>query len=161
MAWGITREGHRVLLHLMLGNKESYENWRDLLRDMVRRGLDVLLVITSDGVPGLIRAIEHMGSRSLRERCLVHKIRNIVAKLPSEAVPEVKAHLEAVFRHARPRPTVPYYPQLSDILQRHLNAALAGQKPSAQALAEAQAEITPLVQRYTPGTNAPTDHRDH
>jgi putative transposase len=97
VAWGITREGHRVLLHLMLGNKESYENWRDLLRDMVRRGLRVPLTITSDGAPGLIRAIGEMWSRSLRQRCLVHKTRNIVAKLPSEAIPEVKAHLRSVF----------------------------------------------------------------
>jgi putative transposase len=97
VAWGITREGYRVLLHLMLGNKESYENWRDLLRDMVKRGLKVPLVITSDGAPGLIRAIEEMWPRSLRQRCLVHKIRNIVAKLPSEAISEVKAHLRSVF----------------------------------------------------------------
>lgn len=97
VAWGITREGYRVLLHLMLGNKESYENWRDLLRDMVRRGLRVPLMITSDGAPGLIRAIEEMWPKSLRQRCLVHKVRNILAKLPSEAVPEVRAHLRSVF----------------------------------------------------------------
>jgi transposase-like protein len=97
VAWGITREGHRVLLHLMLGNKESYENWRDLLRDMVRRGLKVPLTITSDGAPGLIRAIGEMWPKSLRQRCLVHKIRNIVTKLPSEAIPEVKVHLRSVF----------------------------------------------------------------
>jgi transposase-like protein len=98
VAWGITREGYRVLLHLTLGNKESYENWRDLLRDMVKRGLKIPVVVTSDGAPGLIRAIGEMWPRSLRQRCLVHKIRNIVNKLPSEAIPEVKAHLEAVFR---------------------------------------------------------------
>jgi len=97
VAWGITRQGHRVLLHLMLGNKESYENWRDLLRDMVRRGLGVPLTITSDGAPGLIRAISEMWPKSLRQRCLVHKVRNIVAKLPLDAVPEVKAHLRSVF----------------------------------------------------------------
>jgi transposase-like protein len=45
----------------------------------------------------LIRAIEEMWPRSLRQRCLVHKIRNIIAKLPSEAIPEVKAHLRSVF----------------------------------------------------------------
>jgi putative transposase len=98
VAWGITREGYRVLLHLMLGNKESYENWRDLLRDMVKGGLKIPLVITSDGAPGLIRAIEEMWPRSSRQRCLVHKMRNIIAKLPSEAAPEVKAHIETVFR---------------------------------------------------------------
>ena len=97
-AWGITRDGHRVLLHLMLGNKESYEHWRDLLRDMVKRGLKPPVTITSDGAPGLISAIEQVWSKSLRQRCLVHKMRNIVAKLPSEAVPEVKSHLDAVYR---------------------------------------------------------------
>jgi len=97
-AWGITRDGHRVLLHLMLGNKESYEHWRDLLRDMVKRGLKPPVTITSDGAPGLISAVEQVWSKSLRQRCLVHKMRNIVAKLPSEAVPEVKSHIDAVYR---------------------------------------------------------------
>jgi len=98
VAWGITAEGRKVLLHLTLGNKESHESWLALLRDMVKRGLNIPLMITSDGAPGLIRAIEEVWPRSLRQRCLVHKMRNIVAKLPSEVVPEVKAHLEAVFR---------------------------------------------------------------
>lgn len=97
VAWGITREGYRVLLHVTLGNKESYENWTDLLRDMVRRGLRVPLMITSDGAPGLIRAIEQMWPKSLRQRCLVHKLRNILAKLPSEAIPEARIHLRSVF----------------------------------------------------------------
>jgi len=97
-AWGITRDGHRVLLHLMLGNKESYEDWRDMLRDMVKRGLKPPVTITSDGAPGLIAAIEQVWPKSLRQRCLVHKMRNIVAKLPSEAVPEVKSHIDAVYR---------------------------------------------------------------
>ena len=97
VAWGITREGYRVLLHLTLGNKESYENWRDLLRDMVKRGLKVPLTITSDGAPGLIRAIQQMWPKSLRQRCLVHRMRNLLAKLPAEAIPEVRAHLRSVF----------------------------------------------------------------
>jgi putative transposase len=97
-AWGITRDGHRVLLHLMLGNRESYEDWREMLRDMVKRGLKPPVTITSDGAPGLIGAVEQVWPKSLRQRCLVHRMRNIVAKLPSEAVPEVKAHLDAVYR---------------------------------------------------------------
>ena len=97
-AWGITRDGHRVLLHLMLGNKESYEDWREMLRDMVKRGLKPPVTITSDGAPGLIGAIEQVWPKSLRQRCLVHRMRNIVAKLSSEAIPEVKAHIDAVYR---------------------------------------------------------------
>ena len=81
----------------MLGNKESYENWRELLRDMVKRGLKVPLTITSDGAPGLIRAIQQMWPKSLRQRCLVHRMRNLMAKLPTEAIPEVRVHLGSVF----------------------------------------------------------------
>ncbi len=97
VAWGITGQGARVLLQLTLGNKESYENWLEMLRDMVKRGLNIPLVITSDGSPGLIRAIEELWPKSLRQRCLVHKKRNILAKVPGEAVPEVKAHIDAVY----------------------------------------------------------------
>ena len=115
-AWGITRDGHRVLLHLMLGNKESYEDWREMLRDMVKRGLRPPVTITSDGAPGLIGAIEQVWPKSLRQRCLVHRMRNIVAKLPSEAVPEVKAHIDAVYR----APTYEAGQKLaSEVLEKH------------------------------------------
>jgi transposase-like protein len=97
VAWGITGQGVRVLLHLTLGNKESYENWLEMLRDMVKRGLNIPLVITSDGAPGLIRATEEVWPKSLRQRCLVHKKRNILDKVPAEAIPEVKAHIDAVY----------------------------------------------------------------
>jgi len=38
-AWGICRDGSKVLLHLALGSRESYQNCLDFIRDMVRRGL--------------------------------------------------------------------------------------------------------------------------
>jgi len=41
-----------------VGNKESYENWPDFLRHMVARGLRVPLTVTTDGAPGLLRAVE-------------------------------------------------------------------------------------------------------
>jgi len=97
VAWGITGTGVRVLLQLTLGNKESYENWLEMLRDMVKRGLNVPVLITSDGAPGLMRAIEQIWPRSLRQRCLVHKKQNILAKLPGEAIPEVKSYMDAVY----------------------------------------------------------------
>lgn len=95
-AWGITLEGRRVLLHLALGNKESYTNWLDFLRDMVGRGLNTPLTVTTDGAPGLIRAVEEMWPKSLRVRCWAHKARNILDKVPDELRAEVKAYLAAV-----------------------------------------------------------------
>jgi multiple sugar transport system substrate-binding protein len=68
------------------------------------------------------------------------------------------AELARVFQHARPRPVEPYYPQLSQILQRRLNAALAGSIAPVDALAEAQREIDALVERYAPPSAAQPGH---
>lgn len=95
-AWGITLEGRRVLLHLALGSRESEADWLDFLRDMVRRGLNVPLSVTTDGAPGLIRAVEAVFPKSLRIRCWVHKVRNILDKVPEEMREEVRAYLAAV-----------------------------------------------------------------
>ncbi|MDT8436696.1 MAG: IS256 family transposase [Gemmatimonadota bacterium] len=96
VAWGITAEGRKVLLSLALGSRESHEAWREFLRDLVRRGLPVPLTITTDGAPGLIRAVEEVWPTSLRLRCWVHRMRNLLAKVPESMKAEVKAHLVAI-----------------------------------------------------------------
>jgi len=95
-AWGICADGRRVLLHLALGNKESHADWLDFLRGMVARGLCVPLTMTSDGAPGLLRALDELFPRSLRIRCWRHKMQNVLGKLPDSAREEVKLWLQAV-----------------------------------------------------------------
>ena len=60
VAYGILSDGRKILLHMELGNKESYDFCRGFLRDMTARGLGVPLSLTSDGAPGLIKAIEEI-----------------------------------------------------------------------------------------------------
>lgn len=93
VAWAILRDGRKVLLSLSLGNKESHTDWLEFLRDMVKRGLRIPLTVTSDGAPGLIRAIEEVFPKSLRIRCWVHKIKNLSSKVPPALWPEVKAEI--------------------------------------------------------------------
>lgn len=95
-AWGVLTDGRKVLLDMALGNKESYANWLDLLRGMVKRGLGVPLTITSDGAPGLLRAIEEVWPLSIRIRCWAHKTRNVLDKVPDAARDEVRAFLMAI-----------------------------------------------------------------
>lgn len=101
-AWAICADGRKVLLHLTLGNKESYESWLEFLRDMQNRGLRTPVLITSDGAPGLIRAIREVYGRSLRQRCLAHKVRNVIDKLPESARAEVKAAVQAAYYAPNP-----------------------------------------------------------
>ncbi len=49
-------------------------------QDMRRRGLCYPLQVVSNGAPGIIKAIEACFSRSVRQRCLAHRMRNLVAK---------------------------------------------------------------------------------
>lgn len=97
VAWAICRDGRKVMLHLGLGNKESLEAWRAFIRDMVRRGLRTPTLVASDGAPGLIAAIEEVWPRSLRQRCLAHKKRNILAKVPDNARQQVKRAVSAIY----------------------------------------------------------------
>lgn len=96
-AWAICADGRKVLLHLALGNKESYENWLEFLRDLVRRGLQRPVLVTTDGAPGLIRAVAEVFPHSLRQRCLAHKIRNVTDKVPDSTRAEVKAAIRSAY----------------------------------------------------------------
>jgi len=57
-ATGYRTDGTRVLLHIGPGNRESYENWKGFLHQMVARGLNEPLFIVTDGNPGMLKAIE-------------------------------------------------------------------------------------------------------
>ena len=82
VAWGFTEEGERVLLSVTLGMRESHEDWLELARDLIARGLAAPLLIVADGAPGLVKAIEQCWPASDRQHCAVHRARNLVAKLP-------------------------------------------------------------------------------
>jgi putative transposase len=82
VAWGFTEDGERVLLAVMLGMRESHEDWLELARDLIARGLGAPMLIVADGAPGLIKAIEQCWPASDRQHCAVHRVRNVLAKLP-------------------------------------------------------------------------------
>jgi transposase-like protein len=90
-AFGVTTDGAPVLVGLAPGATESHDAWADFLRDLVSRGLAPPLLVVSDGAPGLISAVELVFAQSLRQRCLIHRCRNILAKVPAGAQAEVKA----------------------------------------------------------------------
>ena len=96
-AWAICGDGRKVMLHLALGNKETYSNWLEFLRDLVRRGLQTPVLVTTDGAPGLIRAVEEVFPNSLRQRCLAHKTRNVTDKLPDSVRAEIKIMVRAAY----------------------------------------------------------------
>jgi len=97
-AYGITQEGRKVLIHLALGERESYDAWLCFLQDIVSRNFKEPLLVVYDGNPGLKKAIREVFPSSLKQRCQVHKMRNILSKLPRKATTELKPLILQVFR---------------------------------------------------------------
>jgi putative transposase len=97
VAWGITTAGKPVLLGLEPGNAESTDAWASFFGGLKARGLRDPLLVISDGGAGLIGAIELVFPDSLRQRCLIHRARNVLAKVPAHAQTKVKAEYWAIF----------------------------------------------------------------
>jgi transposase-like protein len=95
VAWGFTLEGERVLLDVTLGQRERVEDWLDLGQGLIGRGLRSPLLVVADGAPGLIRAITELWPDADRQRCAVHRLRNVLAKLPKR--PGLHARVRAAF----------------------------------------------------------------
>src|SRR5262249_52823143 len=72
VAWGYDETGQGVLLDVVLGQRERFEDWLEMGRDLVRRGLRAPMLVVTDGAHGLIRAVEELWPDSHRQRCTVH-----------------------------------------------------------------------------------------
>jgi len=99
-AYGLLEDGKKVLLHLALGSRESYDAWLSFLHDLTARGLQEPLLVIIDGNPGLKKALREVFPHALRQRCQVHKMRNILAKLPRTMQAKMKHLIHQVFHAA-------------------------------------------------------------
>ena len=100
VAWGVTLEGRKVLLGLGLGSRESYDSWLAFGRDLVARGLRTPALIVADGAPGLWKAARELWPAADEQRCTVHALRNVTAKLPERHHRELKARWWKIFDDA-------------------------------------------------------------
>jgi len=96
-AYGLRDDGKPVLLHIALGPRESYDAWLSMLHEMVARGLSAPLAVITDGNPGLRKAVREVFPRARRQRCQVHKMQNLLSKLPRLARAQIKPLIQQVF----------------------------------------------------------------
>lgn len=96
-AWGITTEGAPVFIGLSPAGSESDDAWHGFLADLEARGLRSPLLGISDGAPGLTGAFDRAFPTAERQRCLVHRCRNLVAKVSKKDQQQVKADFWSIF----------------------------------------------------------------
>jgi putative transposase len=95
---GATPEGRKELVGFTDGARESAQDWRDLLLDLKRRGLNVRPELAiADGALGFWKAAGEVWPMTRDQRCWVHKTANVLAKLPKSQQPKAKRALQEIW----------------------------------------------------------------
>ena len=94
---GVREDGHKELLAMVEGYRESAESWRDVLRDLVRRGVSEVALIIGDGALGLWAGVRDVYPAARQQHCWCHKMLNVLDKLPERVHAEAKPLLRDVY----------------------------------------------------------------
>jgi len=96
---GATPEGKKELIGFQAGYRESTQSWAELLVDLKSRGLSVAPELAiGDGALGFWKALEQQFGTTRHQRCWVHKVMNVLNKLPKSVQPRAKADLKEIWR---------------------------------------------------------------
>jgi len=102
---GAMSDGHKEVLAVASGYRESIESWTELLRD---RGLEAPKLLVADGNLGVWGAVAQVWPQTAEQRCWNHKIVNVLDKLPKKVQPQARALLKEI----------PYAPSRPEAEQR-------------------------------------------
>ena len=131
---GVRASGEKVLLDLDTRGEKSREAWEGLLESLARRGLHRPLLAIIDGNSGLSAALERIWPGIDRQRCTVHKLRNLESHAPKHLREEIKADYNAfVYADDFPAAKAGYDRMLKKWKKRW--------EPVARSLAEGGAEL--------------------
>jgi transposase-like protein len=136
VAHGFRKDGSRVLLGVYLGVRESKRSWKSVLVDLQHRGLAMPALVVTDGNAGVIAALGEGDWKDVpRQRCIVHRTRNVLDRIPKGHQMEVRKALtriwyapsekEALERAAEfARKYGPVFPAAVEILGEDLSCCL-------------------------------------
>lgn len=138
VAVGIAADGSREVLDVMSAPTESHAHWATFLARLRGRGLDPkqLRLAITDGNEGLMGAVEAELPGTPRQRCTVHKVRNVVGRAPKALKSIAPREASAIWKapnksEARARATAfiekyrGSHPYLADIVANDFEATLA------------------------------------
>ena len=95
---GVLPDGTKEVIALEDGYRESTESWLSLLRDLEQRGMPAPRLAIGDGALGFWSALRQVYPQTEEQRCWVHKIANVLDKLPKRVQPRAKDMLHEIMR---------------------------------------------------------------
>jgi putative transposase len=97
IATGVTADGGREVLGLDVGDSEDGAFWTAFLRSLKARGLPGVQLVISDAHTGLKAAIAAVMAGASWQRCRVHFLRNVLARVPKGSAEMVAAAIRTIF----------------------------------------------------------------
>jgi putative transposase len=94
---GINTRGEREVLGFTVGERENQGAWEDLLDDLKRRGVQTVDLWVTDGNQAMLNALQLKFPASQRQRCIRHKMENVLGYVPKAQQEAVKPELKAIF----------------------------------------------------------------
>jgi transposase-like protein len=97
-ALGVDLAGSKEVLALRTCAEEDKDGWACLLHDLRKRGATHIDLFVTDGHEGLLAALAEEFSATPRQRCLVHKQRNVLNAIPRRERGDVQAELVGIWQ---------------------------------------------------------------
>lgn len=94
---GIDSAGTREVLGFTIGDRENQKAWEDLMDDLKNRGVRQIDLWITDGGKAMINAIENKFSTAKRQRCVKHKMENVLSYIPKKQQEQIRPELKAIF----------------------------------------------------------------
>lgn len=94
---GINRAGEREVLGFTTGDRKNEQAWADLLEQFKQRGLQQVDLWITDGNQAMLNAIAQKFPTAQRQRCVAHKLKNVLGYLPKERHAQIEPELKAIF----------------------------------------------------------------
>jgi putative transposase len=94
---GITPTGTRDVLAFITGDRENEGAWTDLLTDLQQRGLQSVGLWITDGNQAMLNALAAKFPTTPRQRCVQHKLANVLSYIPKAQHDQVEPELKAIF----------------------------------------------------------------
>ncbi len=93
---GAFADGHKAVLAVTPGYRESTESWAAVLRDLTARGLSTPQLVVADGHLGIWAALREVWPAVAEQRCWNHKLVNVLDQLPEKVQAEARALLTQI-----------------------------------------------------------------
>jgi putative transposase len=123
---GVTEEGYRTVLAVQSGDKESAATWRELFKDIKKRGLDPSRVVLGimDGLPGLEKVFLEEFPNAKVQRCQIHVCRNVLAKVPRKLKKTIADEVRSIFYASSNKKALGFFKQFKSRWQKELPSAV-------------------------------------